>query len=886
MRHRMATKVTAMILTVILSVSLIPDTGIQSRVLAAQAGTDSITESPAERINENDGAGTGQGDTAEPATTEETTPENPETPDPDPEEPAKKELTGIVVSQDAFTYKWGETISFQDLKITAKYSDDTEEEIPVKSEEHEDGYEISSESDKVKYGEPAGTLGHYTFTVTYGEKTAAISVTVLKLVGIEVEKTVKSYSTFDTEETIKWDDMVVKAAYSDTEDGTVATTVLLKEEQMKNCRINGTAIDEFVLDNTEYGEQELTISYTEGEGQYEVTESAKLVITIKDILTALEAAKTKTSYTVKKVEIDDLVVTAVYNNNSSQKRVLKPEEYTTNLDSLNKKTAGKQDLVITYKEDDISKEAKIKITLTVPEVPIVNGARLANVLDFAADPSDVYTDKDAIQDALDVEATEKVPLVVYIPAGTYYIGNPLYIHSNTTIRLDQNAVIIRNSELKPGDGREGVNHNMLKAANSNKVTKEIGGYDNVKNIVIEGGTWNGGEISKATTDSNLINLGHAENVVIRNTVIKNCYGNHLIEFAGVKNAEVYGCYFTGFRKKTGGVESEAIQLDVCYSDWNSAYKADKTVCDTISVHDNTFVDYPVSVGNHHLLNGSHNKNITIANNSISYTTGTGYQGIYLYGCDNSKIENNRISGYENGIKTNGSNNYVISGNTISSCEFGIVSAGSSTGAITSNAISDTLYQGIFAYESTKITSISQNSLKNVGTSGDKPRDGIAVRGSGSVVNSITKNTIDTSKRYGICVDTGAKVPKITSNTISNTKKSGIYIEESQSKVTFKSNKLTSVGTNAIKIVNKQYVKQKYTFAPKVKKLNIKAGSMQITASNLKKVQLKFKKKSYSKNTKKKQYTLTFKPYKKKVTSATVLFTDKYKNVVTKTVKVK
>jgi parallel beta-helix repeat protein len=554
--------------------------------------------------------------------------------------------------------------------------------------------------------------------------------------------------------------------------------------------------------------------------------------------------------------------------------------------------AGTKKLEISYTEKNVpstpsqvTKTVTINIKVKVPEVPIVNGVRTANILDFGADPSDVLTDKAAIQDALDVSTADGVPLVVYIPAGTYYIGNTLYIHSNTTIHMEPGATIIRNSHLVAGDSREGVDHNMLRAANSGTDTDVVGGYDNVKNIVIEGGVWDGGDISQSTITANVINIGHAENVTIRNTTIKNSYGAHLIEFAGVKNSEIYGCYFTGFRKETNGVDCEAIQLDVCYSDWNGAYKADKTVCDNVSIHDNQFESYPVAAGNHHVLSGYHNKNITITNNILNNPNG-GYQGIYLYGFDNTTVSNNTISGYENGIKTNQAVNYTLTQNTISNCDFGIVSAGSSTGKITSNNISNTNYQGIFAYDATKITSISKNILTKVGTKTSAPRDGIAACGYGVQIDEIKGNTIDTTLRYGIYIYSGALATKINSNTISNTKKSGIYVYEAKAKATIKSNKLTKVGTNAIKIASSTYVKQNYTFAPKVKKLNLKKGTLSITATNLTKVQLNFKKKSYSKSTTKKKYTLKFKAYKKSVKTANVLFTDKKKNVVTRVVTVK
>lgn len=861
MQHSVIARITAVVLTIILTISLITCGPAYTEVLAEQVNTDTVGEQePGAELSVVSGNVTRYSEGEEVTTDPEAGDETAEKEDSigDETEQDAPELKEITAVKKPSTYFVGDTISWDDVTVTAIYSDDSTNGIAKKTDENPDGYTLDGVEEVDNKN-----AGSYTVTVTYKEKTAEITITIVEPAVLASISAIKEQTVYSPDDTLSWDDLVVKATYSDGKTETIP---------VMQCKIGA-------CDISTTGEKKVGISYTEGT----ITAQTEITITVKNVLSKIEAKKTKKTYTVNDVlNLDDLTVTAWYNDNRSS-RVLKPEEYTTNAASLKLAPSGTKKLVISYTEDGITKEVTVKITVKVPEVPVKNGVRTANVLDFGANPTDIYTDKDAIQDALDVEATEKVPLIVYFPAGTYYIGGPLYIHSNTTIRMDKNAVIIRNSQLKPGDGRDGVNHNMLKAAHSGKTTNSVGGYDNVENIVIEGGTWDGGDVAKATTDSNLINIGHAENVTIRNTTIKNCYGNHLIEFAGVKNAEVYGCYFTGFRKMSDGVESEAIQLDICYGDWNPAYKADKTVCNNISIYNNVFVDYPVSVGNHHTLNGYHNKNITISMNTITHTKKQGYQGIYLYGCDNSTIEGNTISGFENGIKTYASTGYTVNANTVSNCNFGIVSAGSSTGKITSNTISNTVKDGILAYNSTKITSISKNKLTKVGTGS---RDGIRVCDSETSVDAITGNTINTGKRYGVYVHSSAQVAKISGNIISNTKKSGIYVANSKSKVTFKSNKLTSVGSDAIKIANTNHVKQKYTFAPKVKTLSLKTGKLTITADNLKKVQLKFKNKSYSKSTKKKKYTLSFKAYKKKVASAEVLFTDKYKNVVTKKVTIK
>lgn len=879
MKHKTATKMTAMFLSAMLVCSLFSNIPASAVVLAAGTNDYEQEAEKTQSVNE------------ETTLVDEKIETNLET------EPVRT-LSGIEVTKKTKDYVIGDEVKWdaEELTVTAVYSDATKEPISL------DSADLKIEGKEAVDTTKAGT---YTVTFKYKEKEQSILITVRKLADLKELKVEKTKTEYLLNEDVKWDDLKVTAVYDDGKDDTNKEMTGRYDEN--NKFVSDFVVEEDKIDYTKTEEiQKIPVTYTEkinGENQ-KVTAEVELLI--HDVLTSISAKKTKKDdYIVKdKLELTDFEVTAVYNEGViksaeqtdkdlyKKTKIIEPIKeddeksvgYKSNASEVKMAPSGTKKLEISYTENGVTKTATISFKVKVPDVPVINGVRTANVLDFGADPTDLLSDKAAIQDALDVSTEDGVPLVVYlpyVPGGIYYIGNVLYIHSNTTIRMDANATIKRNSTLKAGDGREGVNHNMLATASSGTTTSKVGKYDNAKNITIEGGIWDGGEIKKATSSSNVLNIGHAENVVIRNATIKNCYGSHLIEFAGVKNAEVYNCYFTGFRKES--VKSEAIQLDICYSsEWNQRYLSDNTFCDTINVHDNQFVDYPVALGNHHTVSGKHNKNVTFTNNTVTNTVGTGFQGVYLYGCDNSVVSNNTISGFENGIKPYLSTGYTVQNNTISNCDFGIVSAGASTGSIYNNNISDTNYQGILVYDTSKVAAITGNTIKNVGLK--KKRDGIGVNGGVSSVDVISDNVIDSTGRYGVYIYSAAKAPTITGNTISNTVDSGIYVSDANAKASIKSNKLKNVGKNAIKIASKKYVKQSYTFAPKVVKLDIKNGYMDIKTSNLKKVQLKFNSKSYSKSTKKKKYRLNFKKYKKKVKSTSVIFTDKNKNVVTTVLK--
>ncbi|MDE6759072.1 MAG: right-handed parallel beta-helix repeat-containing protein [Lachnospiraceae bacterium] len=287
-----------------------------------------------------------------------------------------------------------------------------------------------------------------------------------------------------------------------------------------------------------------------------------------------------------------------------------------------------------------------------------------NVTDYGADGSDRKDDTSAIQKLLD-EATENDTIVIKFPAGTYYISRPLYIQSNTKLQLNSKATIRRSNH--------GLGHNMLRTSDASHVSTGYPGYTLAHNITITGGTWDGGDISKAKQTSNLIYIGHSSNVTISNATIKNCYGAHSVEFAGVKNGTVKNCNFYGFRYDSDRFTSEAIQIDVCYKDrssgkWTPGFELDKTACTNILIENNTIKDYPRGIGAHHVLKGHYSTNITIRNNKIarssSSTQGKCMTGILLMGTNKVSISKNTINHYYYGIMIKNSKKLSIKNNKL------------------------------------------------------------------------------------------------------------------------------------------------------------------------------------------------------------------------------
>lgn len=312
-----------------------------------------------------------------------------------------------------------------------------------------------------------------------------------------------------------------------------------------------------------------------------------------------------------------------------------------------------------------------------------------SVTEFGANGSDKKSDSQALQKALDKASdyldweeypngdTKEPTTVITVPNGTYYIDKPLYIQSNTVLKLSKKAVIKRTSACQ--------GHNMLRTTDAGHDSDTFGKYELAHNITISGGTWDGGNIKKAKSTSNLIYIGHSSDVTIKNTTIKNCYGAHAIEMAGVKDSAIRNCKISGFRYDSTGFTSEAIQIDICYKSskdgyWAPGFIADKTTSKNIVIENNTITDYPRGIGVHHQLKGHQVSNILIRNNkfkrSSKSTQGKSVVGVFLLGVKKVTVSQNTFDHYsygamikqsqkvsikKNRFKYNASDNLIVEG---------------------------------------------------------------------------------------------------------------------------------------------------------------------------------------------------------------------------------
>lgn len=419
---------------------------------------------------------------------------------------------------------------------------------------------------------------------------------------------------------------------------------------------------------------------------------------------------------------------------------------------------------------------------------------------YKVDATDKVSDSKGIQSILDKAIGSKNMITIYFPAGNYYVDETMRVYSNTHIILDKNAVVHRMDGL--------VNNGLLFNVDQNGKRNVVGGYDMSENIILEGGTWDGGNTKLAQKGTDVIRFDHARNVTIKDCVIKNTYDCHIVEMVGIKNGLISNCTLTGFRYKKGKEKNytyarEAIQLESAWTsnekdltDVNSAWAKgsviDGTSCQQVTVTNNTFIDTPCGVGQHrYTKSGKHrNKDIVISNNTFNCSKNLKYckTAITCCGTNNLTVSNNIVKGpYRFAM-------HVIASDDVT---------------IEKNQVEGTTMNGIMV-DKGRINAIAENSLKSMG------RHGISV--GGGTVLAVSKNTITSVKQNGICVDDG-KVTNITGNIIKDVKKHGISIasgkkitvkkisdntinKAKQNGISVDAGKITNITRNVIKNINK------------------------------------------------------------------------------------
>lgn len=438
----------------------------------------------------------------------------------------------------------------------------------------------------------------------------------------------------------------------------------------------------------------------------------------------------------------------------------------------------------------------------------------AAVLTVKADNTGQLDTRREIQDALlyaKEHATDLQPCKIVIPAGTYNISAGLNIYSNTYLSM-KGARIVRcytkGFMMRSGAGSDST-----------------GGYNGYRNILLEGGEWDGNAYSRTygyTKSSHFSNLrfGHARNVTMTGVTVSNNVSAHCVEFGGVDGVVVTNCVFKdqlNYKEADTGKYNgnEALQLDVIHNaDVFVDYKPyDDAITKNVTITGNRFVNVMRGVGSHTGVLGKYYENINISNNVFQNVL---QQAVLAVNYRSARISNNTMTNVGSGVEfkymtKNGTSYYqpvgartatrhdcasVISNNSITTwqtAEFslpeGIRVMGWNMTAPKGEVLAGDYYISGISVTGNQIRSngygmrmidVRNSMVMGNAVSFGSDKNGRMAAGSGIYLSDsensvIQSNQVVNPSEIGIAVKNGSKSIAVKNNVVRGAKKAGIYI---------------------------------------------------------------------------------------------------------------
>ncbi|WNM70132.1 tailspike contains pectin lyase domain [Myxococcus phage Mx1] len=216
----------------------------------------------------------------------------------------------------------------------------------------------------------------------------------------------------------------------------------------------------------------------------------------------------------------------------------------------------------------------------------------------------VADDTVPLQNALAAAKADPRYKEVFVPAGTYRITLALKIASGVTLRLSENAKILKDmNSTSLSDIEKNV---MLK----NDSAGTVGLYGANSNIRVIGGIWdcNGAVHSGG---SSALAFGHCSDVLIENVTITNVPLYHHIEMNSSQRVRIVRCKFYG--GNVTSAPSQAIQIDGAYASgsfpWFGPF--DNTPCKNVVVED-CYFDPAIRLGV-----GTHSSAVNVRHSQIT-----------------------------------------------------------------------------------------------------------------------------------------------------------------------------------------------------------------------------------------------------------------------------
>ncbi len=344
-------------------------------------------------------------------------------------------------------------------------------------------------------------------------------------------------------------------------------------------------------------------------------------------------------------------------------------------------------------------------------------------------------------------------VVIFIPAGTYYLSAKVKIFSNTSIYADDDATIISTCDAKGAmiDAEHTVSATDMTICKGDKCNH--GGYTNAHDITISGGTWDRG-VNNTTYQTAVFIFRHCKNIIIEDMTMLNCT-DHFLNVSGCDGVAVSHVTFKdaqltdAFATESSYYTIEAIHTDYTNADGeNSEYAMpfDNTPTINVSVNYCTFNNVMAGIGTHHPVQGDRAHDYVINNNT--------FVNIHSYclsaeGFDTVLFENNTCTSCNSIVVAKDCTNVTIRNNTQTK-----IYSGS-----TIDASKDMIY-----FLGVRNSTISNNVINNSRHTGIK-----VASGSSSV--TIENNTINKSSEFGIMLqatDGAVSDISVLNNTINGT----------------------------------------------------------------------------------------------------------------------
>ena len=395
---------------------------------------------------------------------------------------------------------------------------------------------------------------------------------------------------------------------------------------------------------------------------------------------------------------------------------------------------------------------------------------------FGANGSDAEDDSYAIQNALNMAKGASGPTEVFVPAGTYVVGLPLGIYSNTKLTLADGATIKRTV----GSASKVMLHGRHLNADGSECTRDAtcphGGHSQVKGVEITGGVWDGGMDTESVTGA--FALLHGEDIKVRNVTFRH-FTEHIVNFSASKDVVVENCVFEDALRFTGTSSEfwmyydvgdtnrfhsiEAIHLDVANEEGEATtYPIDDTPCENVTVADCVFRGVFAGAGNHHSIEGVRQDGFVVDSCSFS--------GLVSYA-----------------VHAHGFTNCLVRASSATDCA-GMVWSRDASFAAERNEIASCARHGFFAVDSS--AAIDGNEVDGVGLHGVYLDGGSA---------SITSNKFLNCTQCGVRADKCAGL-SVSENDVSAPGEEGVNLFGGRD-IEVLLNNVESAGTVAIIVQN-------------------------------------------------------------------------------------